>query len=120
MPDHFIRLRRAWDAKVDGQSLRVDLPATWTSAVVPLELSRRFQRPRLGNPDEAIYLRFEDVPGLVSVFLNGVRIGPTQNPGDWEVAIPQPTLSNQLLLILDPTLVAEVDGWGKIALVIRS
>ena len=68
-----------------------------------------------------MFLCFEDVPGLISAWLNGAAIGPTPIPGNWEVAISQRLSSNnQLVLVLDPALVANVEGWGKIAIVVRS
>lgn len=72
MSEHRIALRRAWDLLAE-ESRRIDLPAE-PSDVVGLGafgLLRKFHVPRLDPERESLSLRLDDLPGLVSVRLDG-------------------------------------------------
>jgi hypothetical protein len=133
--DHLIRLRGAWESidpdRQDQRRLRLDLPAHWDRATPRLLcLTRWFRRPLIQSSDEVLLLRFEHVPGLTRVWLNGDLIdGCTQaseprSDGPFEIRLPN--LAERNLLTLD-VLLGEDDepadqcrqAWGEIALVIR-
>lgn len=122
MSDHLIGLRRAWIGEADGEARRIDLPTTWDAADLPARLTRSFRTPRIESGNESILLRFEAVPGVVRILLNGVAIGPGPAPGDSaEVEIGH-LLSgkNALELHLKADAVPRGMEWGRVALVIRA
>ena len=86
MPEHLIRLRGPWElldeAAVGPEAIRrIDLPIEiLPGSDRPLRLRRRFGRPVRFRPGLACWLRFEDVPGLVQVTLNGEPLATV--PGD--------------------------------------
>lgn len=78
MPNHTIRLRGGWrgyeatGAALAGTAAWVALPIVWPAGLSgPLRLERRFQAPPAVAGSEALAIVCEDVPGLVSIALNG-------------------------------------------------
>lgn len=122
MPEHAIQLRRAWEAEIDGQTSRLDLPITWGSAPPPPRLRRRFNRPTIDPAREAISLRFESCAGVHGLTLNGRDLAqPIDDDAVSELECgPLLPMGNCLELILEPDAVPRSIPWGRIALVIRS
>ena len=139
MSEHRIRLRGGWEARaIDAMPWavnRLTLPIRW--GVDPprrLRLTRRFQRPPLpvltlrgsqtaGQPELVLVL--EDVPGIVSLELNGespVCVSPEQTR--YEIPLGRLPQRNQLVLEVETPRRDDRPGgesleWGCIALVIR-
>jgi hypothetical protein len=124
MPEHWIRLRGGWECRPanpednGGTPQRITLPCSWSieSATV-LQLSRRFQTPRLDPAREALFLRLELVSGLVEVLLNDCIIaGPAHENEVMSIALGENLPPrNHLVLNVKPTI---ANRWGEIALVI--
>ena len=122
MPDHAIALRRAWEGRFGEETRRVDLPIDWSTAgEVPSRLSRVFQRPPIDPEREALLIRFESVPGLRSVLLNGRDLGqPAADGTPWECGIDDATpRANRLILGLEPAHFPPDSEWGRISIVVR-
>lgn len=130
MSEHRIRLRGAWDWHVapgEGEAevaRRVTLPTAWPPGEAsPFLLLRGFGRPPLDPDRESVRLELLDVPGLVSVRINGREVArPPRGSVAWTVAIDGPLLPrNALVLEVDLGGVASSDlasAWGSVALVI--
>src|SRR4051794_17271682 len=94
MPEHWIRLRGGWEwqptaRKGSGESpQRMTLPCSWSAETPPaVQLSRKFQAPRIDPSQEALFLRLERVAGLVQILLNGRLIGGPAR-GDEVMIVP--------------------------------
>jgi len=105
MPEHWIRLRAAWEWHAPGASSgprRVDLPAPGFPG--GSLLVRAFQRPSIDPRRETLWLRLDDTPGLASVALNGRVL--TRDPGPGRtLRLPIDSdlpMHNRLLLELRP------------------
>jgi hypothetical protein len=126
MPEHFIRLRGAWDFIVmegDAEVVRrVDLPTDWPIGLdSPFRLQRRFGRPPMDLSTVSVRLEMLGVPGLVAARLNGRELaGPDLGGSDWSVPLIDPLPSrNVLVLEVDfGSLPEPPRSWGAIALVI--
>jgi hypothetical protein len=139
MTEHRIRLRGGWDVRaldgIPGELSRLTLPIRWDfERPRRLRLTRRFQRPPLpvltlrgshpaGQPELVLVL--EDVPGIVSLELNGespVHVGRERTC--YEIPLGQLPQRNRLDLEIETPCAQDRTGgdvpeWGSIALVIR-
>jgi hypothetical protein len=127
MPEHRIRFRGGWylSAAEDEPSnvRRLTLPVVWPPGMVgPFRLTRRFGRPPIDPAVESAWLELSDIPGLRSLQLNGVDLGPIPlDVLDWTVPLTGLLdLRNTLTLELVPGQFSTPEGWGSIALVIAS
>jgi hypothetical protein len=129
--EHLIRLRGAWEwwdpAALGNKPRRVNLPVLWpTGMPQPFRLRRRFGAPPFDPAKEDLVLRFEDVPGLRSAWLNGRLLVGLESQRD----LTQVSLvglverRNELELEVDPGGWAEAGPeavpWGSVALVIKT
>ncbi len=129
MAEHRIRLRGAWDwILVEDEAevaRRVNLPTRWPTGLSSgFRLLRRFGRPPFDPATESVRLELLDVPGLVSVRLNGREIGRDLTGVDnRSIPLTEPILSrNALILGIDLGAVEGLtpgEEWGSIALVIE-
>ena len=124
MAEHWIRLRGGWeyspleDDRPVGPARRLALPIVWPAdAPTAIQLARRFQRPPLNPYSETLWLRMDEVPGLLGVYLNGDKIAEAIQ-GETSLLVKLDDLPGRNRLILD---LRRVDGgeWGSIALVIQ-
>ena len=130
MAEHRIRLRGAWDWRIqtdEEEFVRpVNLPAHWPIGFDrPFRLVRKFGRPPIDPGSGRVRLELVDVPGLLSVHLNDREVGQADGDRlDWVVELTEPLLArNELVLEVDlrSTNRAEAaNEWGAIALVIAS
>lgn len=83
---HRIRLSARWKLRRDGTETLIDLPATFPPPS-HVELSRAFGKPTNLQPDERVWLWFEEIEGEWSVAVNGSRMDGFQ-PGkvEWDVS----------------------------------
>jgi hypothetical protein len=140
MTEHRIRLRGGWEVRAlderPGEVKRLTLPIRWDfERPRRLRLTRRFQRPPLqalsplgsrpaGHPELVLVL--EDVPGIVSLELNGestVYVSPEQTC--YQVPLGRLPQRNQLELEIETPCANDRTGgdvreWGSIALVVRA
>jgi hypothetical protein len=128
--EHLIRLRKAWEWCKPGIVVsvpeRIDLPADPTQfAQGRTRLQRRFGTPAIDPSRESLALRFENVPGLRRVRLNGQPIAQNDpKVGSFEVSLALPLPARNVLeLEVDRIPPQTQEGanalWGDIALVIR-
>ena len=92
MSEHRIRLRGGWLLREttprDATPRRITLPlAGFDANAGKIILFRSFQRPPLDPGRESLWLRLDDVPGLLSVSLNNRRIALV-SPGVSNVLVP--------------------------------
>jgi hypothetical protein len=133
VPSHLIRLRKAWVCQnMESPSLddqRLELPLTWPpdpSLPQRARLTRTFSAPPIEATREHLAIRFERVPGLRSICLNRQPIHiPDPIPDRFEIATDMIEPRNCLVLEVEfiretSTMPSEAEGWGSIALVIRS
>lgn len=123
MPEHAIRLRKAWTAMTGDGATRIDLPADGSTLPIPSTLRRRFRRPPIDPEAEAVVLRLEAVPGLGAVRLNGQELAQGQGREAFEVELgPALAADNELTLevVSESILRSKETAWGAVALVIRS
>ncbi len=128
MPEHRIRLREGWESSAldghPGDVGRLSLPVVWTRGTQgPIRLSRRFGRPPIDPAIESIRLELRGIPGLRSVHLNGVALGPPPaGVLDWTLPLTEPLGSRNTLtleVVLEQASTVEIpEGWGSIALMI--
>ncbi len=126
MPEHRIRLRVAWE-RLDPSdypaTTRVDLPTVWADAdqAGPIQLRRRFGRPKFDPTTTTVDLELADVPGLQAIRLNRQTIdhAPTNQEGPTRIALGD-RLEDRNTLELDLVLGRSAVGasWGTIGLVI--
>lgn len=126
MPNHTIRLRGGWrgqaasGAPLSESTAWVRLPIVWPAGLSgPLRLERRFQAPPVANA-ETLAIAFEDVPGLVSIALNGrtLATAPFALPAV-RIGLDRRDLAprgNLLTLEVLPERSAPGQPWGCIAL----
>lgn len=128
MLEHAIRLRGGWEwhnpAGVTPPQ-RVSLPFDrWSLGAGKARLVRHFQRPPIEAGRETLWLRLDDVPGLISVALNGhpLNAGPlSENAGPWPLEGLE--ARNRLELEVDPAGISPEGRsapWGHVSLVIRT
>jgi hypothetical protein len=129
MSEHRIRLRGGWlllePTSRDATRRRITLPLGGFAANAgKIILFRSFQRPPLDPGRESLWLRLDDVPGLLSVALNDRRIALVPN-GVSNLLVPlgdDLPARNQLQLDVDPLAgrhASKPDApWGEVALVI--
>jgi hypothetical protein len=117
---HEVRLRGGWEcAPVDATDRtpsRLTLPIRADSLPAGrLRLIRRFNRPPR-MPDDPVELRLRQVPGIESIRLNGLALGPiSPECSEFDLA-PGPLMPrNELAITAKPPRV-EVD-WGVISLI---
>jgi hypothetical protein len=129
MPEHRIRFRGGWEFRAlesdSDDDLRVTLPVVWPPEIKgPIRLTRRFGRPPIDSAVESARLELRGVPGLRSLHLNGVDLGPLPaGVVDWSVPLESLEARNTLTLVVvaDDIPPDEIPGgWGSIALLIAS
>ncbi len=122
MDIHEIRLRGGWEyAGADGVAqapTRITLP--FPAFSVPAgrwQLIRRFNRPpRITS--EAVEVRMRQVPGIESVMLNGLALGPiSPECSEFDLAAGPLMPRNELVITATPPRI-ELD-WGVVSLVFR-
>lgn len=124
MPDHRIRLARAWTLHAPPlPPRRVDLPTRWDAAeaLAPFELIRSFNSPPIDPTCQSIDLELADLPGLQTLRLNGEELRPRWDAAAGAARVPLDSIlqhRNTLRLIGDLTGVNREPLWGTIALVI--
>lgn len=130
MAEHLIRLRGGWLwQELDSPAtcpIQTTLPAYFDSRDgVRVRLSRRFGRPSLDHQTETLWLRLQNVPGLVSIMINGSPI-PLHQDDTQPLEIAMKDLPDRNLLVLemsnpeaDAARQAAAHAWGEIALVVR-
>lgn len=116
---HRIRLRRGWEIELAPNEIdRISLPTCFGPSDQRLvRLCRTFQPPPIDPDLERVRIELCDVPGLVSITLNG------QNPRDFKspVYLTRPLAARyQFELTVDRELAATTLEWGSIALVIEN
>lgn len=118
MPEHIIRLRKAWglDLPPGHDAGRLDLPVESLAFEAPFHLSRCWTAPPALSPDAIVELRIERIPGLVAARLDGAGI-----PGNGSRIDAIPGRRYVLVLEIDPDGLSEADrrDWGHVALAIR-
>lgn len=126
MPEHRIRFRGGWESSPvggdPGNARKLTLPVAWPDGPGgTVRLTRRFGRPPDLAEGETIWLELRDVPGLRSLQLNGVDLGPPPSDGvGWTLPLAG-RLADRNTLTLEVALDGETPGgWGSIALVIVS
>jgi hypothetical protein len=129
MRQHRIRLRGGWECdwpSDDNRPRRLTLPLAFLAGdSTRIRLVRSFQKPPIDADRETLWLELEDVPGLVSVTLNGAELA-RPDPGTRSLCPrldPDLPPRSQLVLDVDAVLLqnalAAGSLWGSIALVIR-
>ena len=116
---HRIRLRRGWEIELAPNEIdRISLPTCFAPSDQRLaRLSRTFQTPPIDHEFERVRIELCNVPGLVSIALNG------QNPRDVKTSfyLTRPLAARyQIDLTVDRERAASTIEWGSIALVIEN
>jgi hypothetical protein len=130
LAEHFIRLRGGWECcAMDAPNQvarRLTLPTVWSEGEAPrLRLTRRFGRPPLDRGCQALSLRLERVPGILSLELNG-RSVVSLSPETSSYRIELDDLPARNVLLIEFERHGRCRGstpesdWGEIALVISS
>jgi hypothetical protein len=122
MAVHPIRLRGGWEAfaVAGGSAQRVTLPlAAFPEGSDRLRLVRPFQSPPLDPARESLWLRLDNVPGLVAVTLNGRPLGrpPFDPPLNLPLGQGLPA-RNRLVLEVESGQADPGSPWGDVALLI--
>jgi hypothetical protein len=125
MNEHMIRLRGGWTLKSPEGETRQSLPYT----ELPVEpagfvLLRPFNAPKGLSPRETVSLRVESVPGVERILLNERVIldGKIADLARREIDVTS-VLTGRCLLALEVgggIRQTTTEGWGHVALVIRS
>lgn len=117
---HRIRLRRGWEIEHAPDEIeRISLPTCFATADQALiRLSRSFQPPPIDPDHERVRIELCDVPGLVSISLNGrTREDFFEN----RLYLTRPLESRYRFdLTVEARLAATTLEWGSIALVIEN
>jgi hypothetical protein len=117
---HEIRLRGGWEcvsaAGIGASPMRLTLPIRGDALPSGrLRLNRRFNRPpRVA--DVPVELRMRNVPGIESVLLNGLALGPIspEHP-ELDLALGNLEPRNELVILANPP--GDAVDWGFISLV---
>jgi hypothetical protein len=117
---HEIRLRGGWECSpsegVGPAPSRLTLPSRADSLPAGrLQLTRRFNRPpRIAN--HPVALRLRQVPGIESVLLNGLPVGPiSPERSEFDLALGPLAPRNELVILAKPPGMGA--DWGVISLV---
>lgn len=117
MPEHLIRLRKAWELEspLGTPRGRLDLPQERLDLGAPFRLLRSWTAPAALAPDERVLLRLDRVPGLLSIQIDSV----TRPPAGHLTLTAEPGRRSRLILTCDPTTLSEEQrlDWGHVALV---
>lgn len=117
---HRIRLRRGWEIEHAPDEIeRISLPTCFATAdQAIIRLSRSFQPPPIDPDHERVRIELCDVPGLVSISLNGRS---RQDYLENRLYLTRPLESRYRFdLTVDARLAATTLEWGSIALVIEN
>lgn len=116
---HRIRLRRGWEVELAPNEIdRISLPTCFAPSDQRLvRLCRTFQPPPIDPELERVRIELCDVPGLISIALNGRN--PRDVKGPFYLTRPLEA-RYQMELTVDRELATSTLEWGSIALVIEN